>query len=174
MKKNLITSCSILLFACALLTGCKKESTQISESSEKTGGINDLQVGNNSSCKLTHNAWGYLFTWDFHYNDKGLADEWRLDYGGGFVRDFKMKYDKFDKLIEAPGYDDFGNLIFTNYFTYSGNQLISQKWADLLGGVSGEVLFSYNSKGQIIKEDDGDSHILQTYDNMGNCTRHDY
>src|SRR5207249_5596304 len=113
--------------------------------------------------------------WDFHYNNKGLADEWKNDYGGGFVRNFKMKYDKFDKLIEAPGYDDFGNLVFTNFFTYSGNRIISQKWADLLGGVNGEILFSYNRKGQIVKEDDNinDIHAFLSYDNMGNSTRSD-
>ena len=170
MKKKFITIFSIILFACAWLTGCKKEST----SAENAGEMSDLQVGNNSSCKLTHNVWAYWYTWDFHYNDKGLADEWRLDLGGGFIRDFKMKYDKFGKLVDAPGYDDFNNLIFTNTFTYSGNQVTSQKWADLLGGVGGEILFSYNSKGQIVRQDDGDTHIFLTYDNKGNWIRSDF
>ncbi len=80
MKKNLIITFSIMLFACAWLTGCKKEST----SAKNAGEMNDLQVGNNSSCKLTHNVWGYWYTWDFHYNNKGLADEWKIDFGGGY------------------------------------------------------------------------------------------
>jgi hypothetical protein len=173
MKKNLITTFSIILFAFASLTGCKKDFTQ-STPAKNAGEMNDLEVGNNSSCKVTQIVWDYLFTWDFHYNDKGLADEWRIDYGGGFAFNYKMKYDKFDKLIEVTGYDDFHNLVSTYYFTYDGNRVTSQKWTDLLAGTSGEVLFSYNSKGQIVRTDDGDTHQLMYYDNKGNSILSDY
>ena len=172
MKKNVVTLWSIILFAFVWLTGCKKESASV----ENAGEMSDLQVGNNSSCKLTHLVWGPYYTWDFHYDDKGLADEWRFDWNNGYIQNFRMEYDKFNKLIEAPAYDDFGNLIFTNSFTYSGSRVISQKWADLLSGAGGEVLFSYNGKGQIVRRDDkiNDTHEELTYDNMGNCVRSDY
>lgn len=174
MKKNLIVTFSMLLSSLLIFSGCKKNATETIITNETPALSASVQIGNNSSCKLTHNAWANVFTWDFHYNDKELADEWKIAYPNGYVQNFKMKYDKFNKLIEAPAYDDFNNLIFTNYFTYSGNRVISQKWADLLGGGNGETLFSYNSKGQIVREDDGDTHDFQTYDNMGNCIRSDY
>ena len=170
MKKSIVVTYALMLFAGTILTSCKKENA----SAENTGVTNDLQVGNNSSCKLTHNDWPDIFTWDFHYNDKGLADEWRIAYPYGYVQNFKLKYDRFNKLSKADAYDDFDNLIFTDSFTYSGNRLVSLKWADLLAGADGDVLFTYNSKGQIIREDDGGTHQDMTYDNMGNCIRADY
>ncbi len=171
MKKNLIITFSIMLFACALLMGCKKESAQ----SSSTGETSDLQVGNNSSCKLTHNVWGYVFTWDFHYNDKGLADEWKIDYNNGYVENYKMEYDKFNKLIEATAYDASDNKIIITSFIYSGNRVTKQERTDILAGTNRETLFSYDSKGQIVREDGSDdTHEFQTYDNMGNCTRSDY
>ena len=174
MKKISVIICIIILCACAWLTSCKKESTQVSLPAENANQIDDLQVGNNSSCKLTHNAWSYFFTWDFHYNNKGLADEWKID-GYSWVENFKMKYDKFNKLTEATCYDAYDNLILTTSFTYSGNRVIKQTWVDILTGTSTEILFSYNNKGQIVREDGSDdTHQLQTYDNMGNCTRSDY
>jgi hypothetical protein len=169
MKKNLILSCSILLFACTLLTSCKKESTPITISSTNA---DDLQVGNNSSYKLTHNGWAYYWGWDFHYNDKGLADEWKIDFGNGYFWNFKMKYDKFHKLIEADGYDPNDDLILITTFKYSGNQIISQTWTDIFFGTTFEYLFTHNGKGQIIRIDANplDIHIFLTYDNLGNCT----
>jgi len=118
---------------------------------------------------------GYFGTWDFHYNDQGLADEWTIDQPGLF-RIYKMKYDKFNKVIEAPAYDVFGNLVQTNHFTYSGNQIVKQEWNDIVNGGSGKMLFSHNSKGQIVSVEDAitDINVFFTYDNMGNCIRHDY
>jgi hypothetical protein len=163
---------SILLLGGAIFTGCKKESAGTATSNQTS----DLQVGNNSSCKLTHLVWAYYFTWDFHYNDKGLADEWRIDFGNGFIQDFKLEYDKFDKLITANAYDDFNNLVFTSSFTYHDNLIATQKYADLQTGAAGDVYFTHNNKGQIVREDDpvNDSHQLLSYDKMGNCVRSDY
>jgi hypothetical protein len=171
MKKNLITF-SIILFVFVWITGCKKESSQ----STSTGETNDLQVGNNSSCKATQIVWAYWYTWDFHYNDKGLADEWKIDFGGGYFWNFKMKYDKFNKLIEATAYDPYDNKIIVTSFTYSGNQIIKQIWTDLQGGPNSDLRFSHNSKGQIVKVDDilNDTHVFLTYDDMGNWIRSDY
>jgi hypothetical protein len=143
MKKNLITTLSIALFACAWLTGCKKESSQSTNAVETNG----LQVGNNSSCKLTHNVGGPYYTWDFRYNDRGLANEWKIDLGYR-VDSFKMEYDKFDKLTEATDYDPYDNIIFTSSFTYSGNRIIEQKWANLPDGPNGDILYFHNSKGE--------------------------
>ena len=172
MKKNFVTLCSIMLFGFVWLTGCKKEST----SAENAGEMSDFQVGNNSSCKLTHNVWAYWYTWDFHYNDKGLSDEWKIDFGGGYFWNFKMKYDKFNKLTEAIAYDPYDNKIIVTSFTYSGNQIIKQTWTNLQGGANSDLRFSHNSKGQIVKVDDilWDSHVFLTYDNMENWIRSDY
>ena len=171
MKKDFILAVSTLVLITALLTGCKKEG----DLSASSGETSDLQVGNNSSCKLTHNAWSYIFTWDFHYNDKGLADEWKIDYNNGYVENYELEYDKFNRLIEATAYDASGNKIIITSFTYTGNRLTKQSWTDILFGTTRETLFSYNSKGQIVREDGSDdTHEFQTYDNMGNCTRSDY
>src|SRR6187551_2046413 len=171
MKKDFILAVSTLVLIAAMLTGCKKESAQSGNANETNG----LQVGNNSSCKLTHNAWSYIFTWDFHYNDKGLADEWKIDYNNGYVENYKMEYDKFNRLVQATAYDASDNKIILTSFTYSGNRLTKQSWTDILFSTSRETLFSYNSKGQIVREDGSDdTHEFQTYDNMGNCIRSDY
>jgi hypothetical protein len=171
MKKNLIPF-SIILFVFVWITSCKKESSQ----STSTGETNDLQVGNNSSCKLTQNAWGSWYTWNFHYDGKGLADEWKIDFGGGYFWNFKMEYDKFNNLIEATGYDPYDNKIIVTSFTYSGNQIIKQIWTDLQGGPSSDVRFSHNTKGQMIKVEDilNDTHVFLTYDDKGNWIRSDY
>jgi hypothetical protein len=174
MKKGLLIAFS-MLFAGALLTGCKKEITQ-DASTGKAGEANSLKVGNNSSCKLTHFTWSPVFAWDFHYNEKGLADEWRIDLGFGYIQDFKLEYDKFNKLIKADGYDDFGTLIIASSFTYSGSQIQKQTWENIIAGTTEEVTFTHNSKGQIIRQDDDlyNTHALLAYDNMGNCIRSDY
>ncbi|HYK46210.1 MAG TPA: hypothetical protein VEV83_13615 [Parafilimonas sp.] len=170
MKRNLITTLNIVLFAGTILTSCKKENA----SAESTVVTNDLQVGNNSSCKLTHAVYPPAI-WDFTYNDKGLADIWTIDFFGS-VSNFKLEYDEFNKLIKADIYDDLNNLSSTVTFTYRGNILIKEAWSFILSGTSLEYLVSHNNKGQISKWDDiaGDTHILNTYDNMGNCTRSDY
>ncbi len=172
MEKKFIITVSIMLFACAMLIGCKKESTL--NPSLSASEVNDLQVGNNSSCKLTHAVYPPA-TWDFTYNDKGVANIWRIDYAGS-VSNFKLRYDEFNKLIKADVYDDFNNLSSTVTFSYSGNLLIKETWTFILSSTGFEYLVSHNSKGQIVKWDDiaNDTHIFNTYDNMGNCTRSDY
>src|ERR1041385_6920181 len=134
MKKNLITSCIVLL-ACVWLTGCKKESSQSINAVE----TNDVQVGNNSSCKLTYAIVWAPAIWDFTYNDKGLADIWRINYAGSDFN-FKLEYDKFNKLIKADAYDDFNNLIQSVTFSYSGNLLIKETWT-FIDGTNLEYLF---------------------------------
>src|SRR5450432_1539031 len=89
MKKNYLKLIGSFLFVFLLVTGCQKEIKNQPVSQNASGENIGLEVGNNSSCKLTHNAWDNLFTWDFHYNGKGLADEWKIDFGNDNVQNFK-------------------------------------------------------------------------------------
>lgn len=161
MKSAIITKSSILIIALAfLMSACKKE---------------DLRMGNNGYCKSTEIDWGGLFKWDFSYNEKGLADVWAIDYGEGNINIFKIKYDQLDRLASSNGYDAAGNLLYTTSFTYHGIRMTSQSWSDILNGTQSVTTFTYNNKGEIVREDDeaDDLHYFLTYDNIGNCTKSD-
>jgi hypothetical protein len=170
MKKKLIASCSMMLFCLMLFYGCRKE-TANKAISNSVASSDNLQQQN---CRLTNVDWGDGTSWHFHYNDKGLADEWILDFGDGLPHRYTMEYNNCSKLIKA--YDHFNNTIYTNNFTYNGNKLVKQTWRNNTIDDKGEVHFTYNSKGEIIREDDviNDFHTMFVYNSIGNCTHYDF
>jgi hypothetical protein len=173
MKKNLLAACFILLISFFLFSGCRKETTEAIASKEAT--TSDLASSDNShhnKCRLVYLDFPNFYTWKFHYNDKGLADEWTVDFHDGFPHHQTMKYDKNNRLIKA--YDYYNNTIYTVHFIYTGNRLTKQTWTNNnTVDDKGEILFTYNSKGQMVKQDlfPNDVHVRMFYDHVGNLTR---
>ena len=177
MRKHLIVTGNILLLTLLVLTGCKKEIGEsiTSDSQEENVATGSLANKNpESSCRLKTFDWPGFGTWQFHYNDKGLADQWTIDYGYGAVVE-TMFYDNNNRLVRAEE-DFFGAANYVYNFYYSGNRLarITRVNVDLPEDGS-DFAFTYNWKGQITRQDDNilDQHVLMYYDAIGNCTRTD-
>ncbi len=179
MKKNYLQLTGLFLFSLLFFMGCQKEvkeSPVIGKSEDTTPSENTANRNNKeNSCRLVSLDWfaGGSGLWQFHYNEKGLADEWKIDYGYGTIEE-KMYYDKNNRLIKAD------EIYFgSNYeyrFYYSGKRLrratrISVDFPE----DAMDFTYIYNRKGQNIRQDDviRDEHVLMYYDPMGNCTRTD-
>ena len=161
------------MLICVWLTGCKKESSM--SATNGTAAINDLQVGNNKQCRLTKLVNGPYSTWNFYYNEQGLADKWKIVIVNGPVENWKLTYDTSGKITYGRAYDDYGNLIYTTSFTYDDKLVKKQVWNDVINNYSFDIFFTHNHKGQITREDYSDgTHIIMNYDDMNNNTRNDY
>ncbi|HYK44659.1 MAG TPA: hypothetical protein VEV83_05805 [Parafilimonas sp.] len=163
--KNLKILWAILLLAASLLTGCKKETMDSSLSNQTAASSKLTPPG--SRCQLTNLDWGGGAFWHFHYNEKGLADEWIIDNADGFPHNFTMQYDENNRLIGAK--DHFNNTVYTNIFKYAGSQLIEQTYTNDVTSETGDKFFTYNKKGDIVREDDiiNDVHVNFVYGPMG-------
>jgi hypothetical protein len=86
MKKNLLKNLCSLLLTVLLFSGCRKTTEElIPDNDLQDEALTKTNEGDND-CRLQHVNQGFGFAgpdMDFHYNQKGLADIWRLDYGGG-------------------------------------------------------------------------------------------
>src|SRR5688572_26754675 len=84
----------------------------------------------------------------FHYNDKGLADEWDIaNYGL-----FKQEYDASGKLIKSIHSVD-GEVIFTIHFFYEGNTKVVKEilYHGTSTDIMDEVFYTYNPQGNLVK-----------------------
>lgn len=172
MKKNYLKIISSLLLAVLFITGCQKE---VKESTESIAVVNSANKARENSCRMTVNDWPTAARYEFHYNDRGLADEWITDYGFGLpLHTNEMTYDNNNRLIQSTEFY-FGST-YIYHFYYTGKLLTRLTRVNVDNPADAiDVLFAYNSKGQNIRQDDetNDSHVLMTYDNIGNCTRTD-
>jgi len=173
MKKNLFFTLAITLCTIVLLQGCKK---QMAPSSADSDSDFSSSFFHKSNCQLVHLEWFNAFVWDFHYNNKGLADQWKIDIGDGFPQFYTMEYDRFNRLVRTHDSYTINGTIYTDLFTYSGNRLARHTWTNNITPDQGDVRFTYNGKGEIVREDDpvNDLHNYLFYDRFGNCTRSDY
>ncbi|MGZ8540675.1 MAG: hypothetical protein ACXWV6_08515 [Chitinophagaceae bacterium] len=155
MKKNLFITGSILLLGLLLIPGCQKEIeekiTATSDNSEaelQSRGSHDRS--NNNQCQFTHLI-VEGFEHVYHYNSKGLADEWHIDYGDGVYHDvFTMEYDKNSRLIKAWYHYD-GAWVATIDFVWKGKLITDEHW-DYSGFIF-DVINIYNKKDQMIKRE---------------------
>jgi hypothetical protein len=179
MKKNYLQLRGLLLFSLLVIIGCQKEITESPVNDKAEDGAASENTANRNikenSCRLVSLDWsaGGAGLWQFHYNEKGLADQWSIDYGYGVIEE-KMYYDKNNRLIKADEVYFGSNYVYQLYYT--GNRLtrITRTGVDFPDDVQ-DFLFTYNKKGQVIRQDDDnlDAHVLMEYDHMGNCTRTD-
>jgi hypothetical protein len=170
MKKNHLKLISSFLLAVLFIAGCQKEAK---ESTESNALVNSANKARENSCRMTVQDWPTIGRWEFHYNDKGLADEWIIDLGYGMVNE-TMIYNDNDKLIQAIE-DFFGEPYIYDFF-YTGNKLSHVKRTSFNNPADfTDFQYIYNSKGQITRQDDdvNDQHIIMDYDAIGNCTKTD-
>jgi uncharacterized protein YxeA len=173
MKKILSTRLSLLFFVILFATGCRKETTKTTALNEE---IASQSMGDNSDkggeCRLTEFVYeGGSET--FHYNRKGLCDEWNI-VGWGAV--LKQDYDATGQLKKSRWFE--GNeLIYTIQFFYKGGKVTKEIWYDGNSGiVSDEVYYTYNRRGQNTRMESflGDYYTVNTFDAAGNVTAWDF
>jgi hypothetical protein len=150
MKKNYLKLISSVLLIFLFLTGCKKEMLDYPVTSEsKLLSMSAPNVHKNE-CQLTYAIdWNSNPNW-FHYNDKGLADEWRIDFGSGIPDIFTMTYDNKNQLSHAEWHFD-GALNATIEFVWTGNHITNENWNQ--GGFLFDVVNTYDQKGQLVKRE---------------------
>ncbi|MEP6927618.1 MAG: hypothetical protein ABI834_08280, partial [Ginsengibacter sp.] len=172
MKKNylkLMSSFMLFLFVCA---GCTKELKEINVNKNIVDNAFDRL--NRDGCNLVTFDWVGASKWTFHYNEKGLADKWVIDYGNGFLQEENMIYSRDNRLIQANESLNGENNVYL--FTYTGKRITKVTWSTSdAPGQQFVTEFTYNYKGQMTRQDDNvnDIHTLMFYDLLGNTTRTD-
>ena len=88
--KNLFNTISLALFTVFLFVSCQKEIKESPAINTSKDGAVTLEIANKeekNSCRLVSLDWsaGGAGLWQFHYNEKGLADQWKIDYGYGVI-----------------------------------------------------------------------------------------
>ena len=178
MKKNLFNTISLALFTVFLFVSCQKEIKESPAINTSKDGAVTLETANKeekNSCRLVSLDWsaGGAGLWQFHYNEKGLADQWKIDYGYGVIEE-KMYYDKNNLLIKADEIYFGSNYVYQFYYTGKRLTRITTTGVDFPGDVK-DFRLTYNKKGQNIRQDEDnlDTHVVMEYDHMGNCIRTD-
>jgi hypothetical protein len=177
MKKNLLKILTGLVLTVLLFSNCKKETEQLPIVVD----VQDEQVAkhdddDDNKCQLRRVDFGNNQFYEFHYNRKGLADTWHIDYGGGDFIDYQMMYNNRNRIIKTHLTQPFlGNV---NYkFYYAGNFITRITGHDEASGeLVADIYFMYNRKGQMVKQDDiaADYHNRYFYNNRGFNTRTDF
>lgn len=181
MKKKLLKTLGSLLFAALLFTGCQKVTPEFTAPENETN-VQDEAVAkdknNEKNCRLQsyETDWGY--SENFSYNQKGLADIWRIDYGGGDYFEHQITYDNKNRIkathVLAPVFLP-GDAI--NYTFYSSGNFTTRALGYLESGpIWADYKYTYNNKGQMTRLDEtvNDIHTRYYYDNKGYCRRSDY
>ncbi len=177
MKRKLFVNIGAVLVTVLILSSCKKEAIQLKtlEASTTNEALKSASYKKDNECRLTYLDWPGSGTWQFHYNSKGLADKWSIDYGFGLpVTEETLFYDNENRLIRAN--EVYFSLNYVYLFTYKDKRIssISRSSVEFPDEVQ-NFQFTYNKKGQNIRQDDvvNDQHILMFYDARGNCTKTD-
>jgi len=176
MRKHLIITACILSVNMFVISSCKKETTEPLSVSEQEDIVSGRLANKNieNSCRLANFDWPGFGTWRFHYNDKGLADQWTIDFGFGNIVEETMYYDENNRLIRAE--EDFFGANYIYHFYYAGKRLsrLTRTNVDFPEDAF-DFTYTYNSNGQNTRQDDNihDQHVLMYYDPIGNCTRTD-
>lgn len=144
---------SVLLIV-LLVSACQKSTTELTDVANLQSNLTDTKKEN--KCQLTYAIdWGGYPNW-FHYNDKGLADEWRIDFGSGIPDIITMVYDHNNHLSNAQWhYDD--RLNATMEFVWTGNLITTEHWD--FSGYLFDVINTYNPRGKMTKRATNDGYF---------------
>jgi YD repeat-containing protein len=157
MKKKYLKLFS-LLCALILLSACQKLAL---ESNSEVAIPDNVSAKSENQCRLTFAIdWGGAANW-FYYNEKGLADEWRLDLGSGIPEVISMEYNNNNQLSGARWHFD-GELIGTITFEWNNKQIATEHWD--IGGYLFNNTNTYNTRGQLVQRETNDGYL----------TRYDY
>jgi hypothetical protein len=142
MKEKFFLPALLLVVSLLAISSCQKSITETKDEVAAKS-LPDEMLKN--QCKLTHMALeGFDFR--FHYNSKGLADEWRIDYGTGIPDVYTMEYNNDNHLTRAWYHYD-GELQSTIDFEWTGNLLTKENWD--YSGFLFDVVNTYNIKGEM-------------------------
>jgi hypothetical protein len=173
MKKILSTRLSLLFFAILFATGCRKETTKTTELNDEIAQPSmESRSDKRGECRLTE----YIYeggSETFHYNRKGLCDEWGIVGWGAIL---KQEYGATEQLKKSRWYEG-DELIYTIHFFYKGGKVTKEIWYDGNSGiVSDEVYYTYNRRGQNTRMESflGDYYTVNTFDAAGNVTAWDF
>jgi len=163
MKKNFYISTTLFLALLFIIAGCQKSITD--QTTDASKAVPDALLEN--QCRLTRFSYPG-FDNSFHYNDKGLADKWKIDYGGGIVDVFTMSYGDNNKLKQAWWYFE-ENLIATIDFYWIDDLILSEHWD--MNGFAFDIANTYDRKGYLIRREAsyGIAGVAQ-YSSIGNLT----
>jgi hypothetical protein len=170
MRKSLIPGLSCVMLAILLVLGCQK--TRDNELIYNEKGELKRPGGHREECRLSSFAWDNNSSEFFHYNNKGLLDEWKVEGNGGapFTSKFTMEYDQKGRLTKAKTYD--GDVAIDEcIFEYKHGRIVTENWTDpATGDLIAQTNLTYNYKGWIIKKDDPINQFYATfkYDRWGN------
>jgi len=170
MRKLLFRRLLNLLLAVMVVTGCQK--AKDNELIYNGNRQMERRGSHREECRLTSFVWENNTSEFFHYNKKGLLDEWKVEGNGGFpfTSRFTMEYDHKGRLVKANTYD--GDVVLDEaVFVYENGRIVTENWTDpATGDLIAQTNLTYNSRGWIIKKDDpiNQFYVNFEYDAMGN------
>lgn len=168
MKKFYFKLISLFLFSFLVITGCQKEIKEQPRSTQIESELKNSNDENKNQCRLTEfasNGEGETF----HYNLKGLCDEWYIASYGAVL---KQEYDATGQLKKSRWYDG-DALIYTIHFFYKGVNVNKEIWYDgSSSDVIDEVYYTYNQRRQNTRMESffGDYYTVNTFDPIGNVS----
>ena len=145
MKKNFLKTFWTLIFSVLLFSGCQKI-PQEELMSEDPAQANSLINDDNNNCRLQSYVTDWGYSENFSYNQKGLVDIWRIDYGGGDYFEHQITYDNKKRIkathVTAPVFLP-GDAI--NYTYYNSGNFTTRALGYLESGpIWADYKYSYN------------------------------
>jgi len=172
MKQKLILFSLVLLL---VIPGCRKDMPV----DEPTVSPDQLQAKPGDSddgprqCRLIFDDRDGVYGNFFHYNRKGLVDNWKVDYYDGYPDVYNFTYDNRDHLKTGHVVFNYNGSSFDVKYQYQGNKLVRETWyAAGTNNIVDDIVNTYNSRDQIIKRRSIPKNIYCTfaYDLLGNNT----
>lgn len=172
MRQKLMLLSLLLL---VLISGCRKDlpaepdpSSQPAENAGAEGRFNHCRLISDDRDGSSGDA--------FHYNNRGLVDQWKQDYYDGFPDVYTFTYDIFGRL--KTGHGVFGNGFAIDItYQYQGTRLVKETvYAAGTTNKLNEIATSYNFLGQVIKRGSTmyDEYCTFAYNIFGNNTLVNY
>jgi len=157
------------------IPACKKQRTETAYNSNQPKDKESDKNVKEGHCRLEYFDWPGVGSWRFHYNSKGLADHWIINWGDGYpLHTNEMEYDQNNRLSKSL--ENYFGAVYDYTFYYTDNRLSRMTRINKENPAdANDIQFTYNLKGENIKQDDdlNNSHVLLYYDATGNCTKTD-
>ena len=138
-----------LLFV-LVISGCQKNMPDETAIPSQPGGDAAMD-GRFGHCRLIADDRDGSFGDAFHYNNRGLVDEWKVDYYDGFPDVYTFEYDIFGRL--KTGHGVFGNGFAIDIkYQYQGTRLVKETvYAAGTTNKLNEIATTYNFLGQVTR-----------------------
>ncbi|MBL0183655.1 MAG: hypothetical protein IPP96_15775 [Chitinophagaceae bacterium] len=170
MKQKLILFSLMLLVT---ISGCRKDmpAEEPVTSPDPLGAQHGDDNDGPRQCRLIFDDRDGVYGNFFHYNKKGLVDNWKVDYYDGYPDVYNFTYDNRDHLKTGRVVFNYNGSSFDLKYQYQGDKLIRETWyAAGTNTIVDDIVNTYNSRDQIIKRRSIPKNIYCTftYDFLGN------